>query len=85
MKCYLNLSARLLFIVLPLLFSIGLKAQEADNEFSLDAQLVTRGELRVGGFKPDDLGNERISRFAQGKYLVTASYQRSWLEIVYWI
>ena len=81
MKCYLNLSARLLFIVLPLLFSIGLKAQEADNEFSLDAQLVTRGELRVGGFKPDDLGKERISRFAQGKYLVTASYQRSWLEV----
>lgn len=68
-------------MVFVLLFSLGLNAQEADNVFSLDAQLVTRGELRVGGFKPDNLDYEHVAHFALGKYRITADYQRSWLEI----
>ena len=68
-------------MVLALLFSLVLKAQEVDNIFSLDAQLVTRGELRAGGFKADSIDNERFSHFALGKYRITANYQRSWLEV----
>ena len=81
MKCHFNQPAKWFCMVLALLFSFGLKAQEADNEFSLDAQLVTRGEFRMGGFKPDSLDNTRYSLFALGKYRVTANYKRSWLEL----
>ena len=68
-------------MVLAILFSIGLKAQEADNVFNLDAQLMTRGELRAGGFKADSLDKERFSHFALGRYRVIADYQRSWLNV----
>ena len=81
MKGYLNQPAKLFCMVLVLLFSFGLKAQEADNEFTLNAQLVTRGELRAGGLKGDSLDKGRISHFVLGKYRVTADYKRSWLEV----
>jgi hypothetical protein len=68
-------------MVMALLFSFGLKAQEADNQFSLDAQLVTRGELRAGGFKADSLDKYRRTQFILGKYRITADYKRSWLEV----
>ena len=81
MKYYFNQHAKWICMLMVLLFSFGLKAQEADNEFSIDAQLVTRGELRVGGFKADSLDKEGISHFALGKYRITADYKRSWLEV----
>ena len=81
MGCHLHQHAKWICMVLGLLFSFGLKAQEADNEFTLDAQLVTRGELRAGGFKGDSLDKGRISHFVLGKYRVTADYKRSWLEV----
>lgn len=68
-------------LVFAVLLSIGLNAQEADNIFSLDAQLVTRGELRAGGFKADSLDKYRRSQFIIGKYRITADYKRSWLEV----
>lgn len=81
MKHYFNQPAKWFCMVLALLFSFGLKAQEADNQFSLDAQLVTRGELRAGGFKADSLDKYRRTQFVLGKYRVTADYKRSWLEV----
>ena len=81
MESYFNNHAKWFCLVVALLFSFGLKAQEADNEFRLEAQLVTRGEFRMGGFKPDSLDNERYSLFALGKYRITADYKRSWLEV----
>lgn len=81
MKNYRNQHMRYICLMMALLFILGMKAQEADNEFRLDAQLVTRGELRIGGFNPDSLDAKRISHFAQGKYVLTATYKRSWLEI----
>ena len=81
MNNHFNQHAKWFCMVLALLFSLILKAQETDNIFSLDAQLVTRGELRSGGFKADSLDNERFSRFVLGKYRITANYQRSWLEV----
>lgn len=81
MKHYFNQPAKWFCMVMALLFSFGLKAQEADNQFSLDAQLVTRGELRAGGFKADSLDKYRRTQFVLGKYRVTADYKRSWLEM----
>ena len=81
MRYYFNQPAKWFCMVLALLFTFGLKAQEADNQFSLDAQLVTRGELRAGGFKADSLDKYRRTQFVLGKYRVTADYKRSWLEV----
>ena len=81
MKCYFKQHAKWICMLGTLLFSFGLKAQEDDNEFTLDAQLVTRGELRAGGFKGDSLDAGRMSHFVLGKYRITADYKRSWLEV----
>ncbi len=81
MKRYFNQFTKLYCLVLALLCSFGLKAQEADNVFNLDAQLMTRGELRAGGFKADSLDSERVSHFALGRYRIIADYQRSWLNV----
>ena len=81
MRYYFNQPAKFFCMVMALLFSFGLKAQEADNQFSLDAQLVTRGELRAGGFKADSLDKYRRTQFVLGKYRITADYKRSWLEV----
>ena len=81
MDHYLKQPAKLFCMVMALLFSFGLKAQQADNEFTLDAQLVTRGELRAGGFKADSLDKYRRTQFVLGKYRITADYKRSWLEV----
>ncbi|MDO5314614.1 MAG: alginate export family protein [bacterium] len=81
MKHYFNQFTKLNCLVLALLCSFGLKAQEADNVFNLDAQLMTRGELRAGGFKADSLDSERVSHFALGRYRIIADYQRSWLNV----
>ena len=81
MRYYFNQHAKWTCMLMVLLFSFGLKAQEADNEFNIDAQLVTRGELRVGGFHGDSLDKEHVSHFALGKYRITADYKRSWLEV----
>ena len=81
MKHYFNHFTKLFCLVLALLCSFGLKAQESDNVFNLDAQLMTRGELRAGGFKADSLDSERVSHFALGRYRIIADYQRSWLNV----
>ena len=81
MRYYFNQPAKFFCMVMALLFSFGLKAQEADNEFNLNAQLVTRGELRAGGFKADSLDKYRRTQFVLGKYRITADYKRSWLEV----
>lgn len=81
MRFYFNQFVKYSFMTLALLFSISLKAQEADNVFKLDAQLMTRGESRVGGFKADSLDSERFSNFALGRYRIVADYQHSWLEV----
>lgn len=81
MKYHFNQHAKWICMLIGLLFSFGLRAQEADNEFSIDAQLVTRGELRAGGFKGDSLDASRRAHFVLGKYIITADYKRSWLEV----
>lgn len=76
-------AARWLFLLAALWACSGLFAQEADNEFTIDAKLNTRGEIRVGGFdrnQEDD--NSRRAQFIMGQYRLNIGYKRSdWLEI----
>ena len=81
MKLYFNQPAKWFCMVMALLFVIGLKAQEADNEFTIGAKLNSRGELRIGGFKADSLDNNRMANFILGSYQLDFDYKRSWLEL----
>lgn len=81
MKLYFNQPAKWFCMVIALLFAIGLKAQEADNEFTIGAKLNSRGELRIGGFKADSIDNERMANFILGSYQLDFDYKRSWLEL----
>ncbi len=51
MRFHFNQFVKYSCLVFALLFSIELEAQEFDNVFKLDAQLMTRGELRAGGIR----------------------------------
>ena len=58
--------------------------EQADNNFSLNLNTLTRGELRYGGFlEPDDPTGQPLegrANFVIGRYRLTADYSRSWLE-----
>lgn len=77
---------QLLVCLAFLVFSpIATWAQEqADNNFSLNLNTLTRGELRYGGFiEQDDPTGEPIegrANFIIGRYRLIADYSRSWLE-----
>ena len=76
-----------LSVMLFILLVTSVHAQEADNEFTIDAKLNTRGEIRVGGFNPDqgaadDSGNELMAHFIMGQYRINLGYKRSdWFEV----
>lgn len=74
-----------LFFMVIFFMTYNLQAQEqepAPNEFSIDAKMVTRGELRVGGFDADDEDNERKAHFIMGQYRFNIGYKRSsWFEL----
>lgn len=66
------------------ILNFSLSAQEADNEFTLDAKLNTRAEIRYGGFNPQEEeaeGKALMAHFISGQYRLDIGYQRSWLEI----
>lgn len=55
-----------------------------DNEFTIDAKLNTRGELRIGGFDPEEEeeGKDLRSQFIMGQYRINLGYKRSdWFEV----
>ena len=81
-KSHFN-AARWLFLLAAVWAYFGLSAQEADNEFTIDTKLNTRGEIRVGGFdEVDGEEQERRAAFIMGQYRLNIGYKRSdWLEI----
>jgi hypothetical protein len=83
MKSFMSKTARWALLFAIVLLNIGLFAQEADNEFSIDAKLNTRGEIRVGGYDENNLdNNDLIARFIMGQYRINIGYKRSdWLEV----
>ena len=76
-------AARWLFLLVTVWASHSLFAQEADNEFTIDAKINTRGEIRVGGFDSSEgEENERMAHFIMGQYRLNLGYKRAdWLEI----
>ena len=80
---FLNKTARRILLFAIVMLNIGLFAQEADNEFTIDAKINTRGEIRVGGFDLNEEDeNERMAQFIMGQYRITLGYKRAdWLEI----
>ena len=72
-----------------LLLPLGLRAQEANekneenketkgkNEFSIDAKLNTRWELRIGGFDPK-AEEEKVGKahFIMGQYRLNLGYKQ---------
>jgi len=76
LKCLVMMAAIMLATV-----RLQAQAQEPDNEFSISTKLLTRGEIRAGGFQPDSLDNTRRSQFVLGQYRLNFSYKRSWLEL----
>ena len=74
---------RWMIAVSVILMSVGLYAQEADNEFSISAKLNTRGEIRVGGFNEEnETGNDLRSQFIMGQYRLNLGYKRAdWFEL----
>lgn len=83
---------RWLMATFVILATVNLQAQEVidhdnppapDNEFTIDAKLNTRGEIRVGGYdEVDGEEQERRAHFIMGQYRINIGYKRSdWLEI----
>lgn len=76
----------LMLVILLTTFSVyaqeSQEQQEAKNEFYIDTKMLTRGELRVGGFNPDNEDKSRVAHFIMGQYRMNFGYRRSdWFEL----
>lgn len=73
-----------ILVVVAILSAVGLRAQETDNEFTIDTKLNTRGEVRVGGFDPEveESGQALKAVFVMGQYRLNLGYKRAdWFEV----
>ena len=70
-----------LLLALVLISSASLHAQEADNTFTVKGQIMTRGEMRLGGYRGDSLNHDPSAFFVMGRYQLDFDYKRSWLEV----
>ena len=81
MKKNTNKIGRWIMMLIIMAMTVSVKAQETDNVFTIDAKMLTRGELRYGGFNPDSIDNQRMAHFIIGQYRLNIGYKRSWFEI----
>ena len=70
----------LMFLLLP--FGVLHAQEEAENQFNIKLNMLSRGELRYGGFDEiEDTLSDGLAHFILGRYRITADYQREkWLE-----
>ena len=66
-------------LVLILLAALPLCARAQENTFSIDADYLTRGEIRQGGIYVKEDGDALSSRFILSRTRLSASYSRDWL------
>ena len=61
---------------------LPLCARAQENTFSVDADYLTRGEIRYGGYSANDDGDpvKQSSRFVISRTRLGASYSRDWLS-----
>ena len=67
-----------LFLILLAVLPLMARAQE--NTFSVDADYLTRGEIRRGGIYVTEDGDALNSRFFLSRTRLGASYSRDWLS-----
>ena len=70
-----------IMVVAAIVATGSIHAQEADNEFIIDTKILTRGEVRSGGFTADSTDSKKLACFVKGQYRINFTYKRSWLEI----
>ncbi|MBO7446251.1 MAG: hypothetical protein J6T86_07580 [Bacteroidales bacterium] len=73
-----------LVILMALMTVFTLQAQEPQNEFTIDAKINTRGEVRVGGFDPEEEASGKTPKalFVMGQYRLNVGYKRAdWFEV----
>lgn len=77
------MKSRILLINLAILLLpiIAHAQQEADNQFNVKLDMLTRGELRYGGFNELDNAQDDLAHFIIGRYRLTTDYSRSWLQV----
>lgn len=77
------MKSRILLINLAILLLpiIAHAQQEADNQFNIKLDMLTRAELRYGGFNELDNAQEDLAHFIIGRYRLTTDYSRSWLQV----
>lgn len=77
------MKSRILLINLAILLLpiIAHAQQEADNQFNVKLDMLTRAELRYGGFNELDNAQEDLAHFIIGRYRLTTDYSRSWLQV----
>ena len=66
-------------LVLLLLAALPLCARAQENAFSVDADYLTRGEIRRGGISVEEDGDALNSRFILSRTRLGATYSRDWL------
>lgn len=82
----LTAKMRHLGLLVALLLPLGSAAQQQDttenklNHLTLDANLMTRGELRYGGFPSAPEFAEDHAQFVMARTRLSVGYQRSFLE-----
>ena len=67
-------------LLLMLLAALPLCARAQENTFSVDADYLTRGEIRYGGISVEEDGDALTSRFILSRTRLGASYSRDWLS-----
>lgn len=65
------------FLFLP---CAKMRAQEADNQFNVNLNILERGEFLYGMIDGEDPSKEGMSHFVLGRARLTVDYSRSWLE-----
>ncbi|MBR3465673.1 MAG: hypothetical protein IKH15_00455, partial [Bacteroidales bacterium] len=82
MPDFYHKAIRWILAVFAILATVELQAQvqiidyeilpAPDNEFTIDAKLNTRGELRIGGFDPEEEeeGKDLRAQFIMGQYRI---------------
>lgn len=77
------MKSRILLINLAILLLpiIAHAQQEAENQFNIKLDMLTRAELRYGGFNELDNAQEDLAHFIIGRYRLTTDYSRSWLQV----
>ena len=67
-------------ILLMALLALPICARAQENTFTVDADYLSRGEIRNGGLYVEEDGDALTARFILGRTRLVADYSRSWLS-----